>query len=436
MANQLPFASNIPLRDLVKNHKLGKPVGIYSICSSNQAALQAAMQLHRESGSMLLIESTCNQVNQDGGYTGMTPAKFAGYIKTLANEIGFPEEKVILGGDHLGPNPWKHESAEVAMRKAEELVRAYVTAGFIKIHLDASMPCQDDENLSAEEIARRTARMALQSENASQTYPDQNKPLYVIGTEVPAPGGLAAGNNQAVHISSVEDVEETIYVHRKELAKIGLEDMLPRIIAVVVSPGVEFGDHEVFPYERKKAGELKGFIEREQDLVFEAHSTDYQPMRLLREMVEDHFAILKVGPALTFAFREAIFRLAAIEEDMPGLDRAERSDLLNVIRTVMRDNPQHWQNHYSGSEDQIEYSLKYSYSDRIRYYWGFPEIKDAMRILLRNLRDNKIPGALLSQFFPSLYVETREKQEEIDPGDLIKTCITRVLQDYQSACGI
>lgn len=71
---------------------------------------------------------------------------------------------------------------------------------------------------------------------------------------------------------------------------------------------------QVHEYHREEAQTLSRFIEAQPGLVYEAHSTDYQSREALRALVEDHFAILKVGPALTFAFREAVFALAAIEE--------------------------------------------------------------------------------------------------------------------------
>ena len=63
----------------------------------------------------LLIEATCNQVNQDGGYTGMTPADFRRFVEGIAARTGFPADRLMLGGDHLGPNPWKSLPADQAM---------------------------------------------------------------------------------------------------------------------------------------------------------------------------------------------------------------------------------------------------------------------------------------------------------------------------------
>ena len=132
------------MRQLLRENLEGKRRGIYSVCTANRLVLEAAFAQAAHDGSLLLIEATCNQVNQQGGYTGMVPAQFRDYIHAIAEEMRFPIERVVLAGDHLGPNPWKDEPASVAMEKACIMVAAYAGAGFSKIHLDASMACADD----------------------------------------------------------------------------------------------------------------------------------------------------------------------------------------------------------------------------------------------------------------------------------------------------
>ena len=104
-------ATNAILADIVAVHKRGRPVGIYSICSAHPFVLDACVQQAIKDDSPLLIESTCNQVNQYGGYTGMTPLDFHDYVEGIAAKFNFPRERLILGGDHLGPSPWQEEPA-------------------------------------------------------------------------------------------------------------------------------------------------------------------------------------------------------------------------------------------------------------------------------------------------------------------------------------
>jgi D-tagatose-1,6-bisphosphate aldolase subunit GatZ/KbaZ len=86
--------------------------------------------------------------------------------------------------------------------------------------------------------------------------------------------------------------------------------------------------------------------------------------------VRDHFAILKVGPAATFAYREALFALAAIEAEL--LPAAQCSRLPQVLDEVMVAQPKHWQSYYQGDEAALRLLRSYSFSDRCRYYWGEP----------------------------------------------------------------
>jgi D-tagatose 6-phosphate 4-epimerase len=118
----------------VASRRRGQPEGITSVCSAHPLVLRAALRHGRENGSRVLIEATCNQVNHLGGYTGMQPADFVALVEKIADEEGFPVDRIILGGDHLGPNPWRNRPAQEAMVEAEEMVAAFIKAGFRKIH--------------------------------------------------------------------------------------------------------------------------------------------------------------------------------------------------------------------------------------------------------------------------------------------------------------
>ena len=283
------------LPERVAAHKRGSPLGVYSICSANPFVLEASVQQALQDGSPLLIESTCNQVNQEGGYTGMTPSDFRDYIQGIADKSGLPRERLILGGDHLGPGPWQHEPVESAMAKARVLVRDCVRAGYTKIHLDASSKCADDPADSPLErsiSARRTAELCLAAEESRKgLHYNGDAPYYVIGTEVPLPGGAQEGEDELA-VTKVEDAQETIELTREAFRRAGLGTAWERVIAVVVQPGVEYGDDSLFVYDRQAAARLSRFIEPFEKLVFEAHSTDYQSRDTLRMLVKDHFAIL------------------------------------------------------------------------------------------------------------------------------------------------
>ena len=426
------------LRDIISRNRTGHAAGVCSVCSAHPWVLEATLAETKRTGSLALIESTSNQVNQFGGYTGQTPAQFAVAVKKLAIAADFPSERLLLGGDHLGPHPWRQSSAQHAMEHAGEMVRDYVLAGYGKIHLDASMTCASDPAGALDPLvaAARAARLCRAAEDAWRRLPAGSPaPLYVIGTEVPIPGGeqLESG---APTVTRVEDARSTVAQHQAAFAKLGLEEAFSRVIGLVVQPGVEFGSDQVFAYDREPAKRLSFHLPEYPALVYEAHSTDYQPGRALRELVEDHYAILKVGPWLTFAMREAIFALAAVEREWLGWRTGvELSRLPEVLDGVMVRNPEHWKNYYQGGEGELRFARAYSFSDRCRYYWPRPEVRAALDRLVKNLTDRPAPLPLLSQFLPVQYEAVIDGSMAADPASLVKDRIAQVLRLYASATG-
>jgi D-tagatose-1,6-bisphosphate aldolase subunit GatZ/KbaZ len=416
------------LDEIVAAQKRGEAKGITSVCSAHPYVIRQTLKVCETFRVSPLIEATCNQVNQYGGYTGMTPKDFVAYVRGLAEEVNFPFENIILGGDHLGPNVWQNEPAESAMQKAEAMIRDYVEAGFTKIHLDCSMKLADDPQgvLDVEVVASRAAglgRVAEQSlpSPAGRWAGGEGAPRYIIGTEVPIPGGATA-HEETVSVTKVEDVQQTIQVTREAFLREGLESAWARVLGVVVQPGVEFGDDFVLPYKPSAAKELSGFIES-QPMIYEAHSTDYQTREALTDLVKDHFAILKVGPGLTFAFREAVFALAMMEDEL--IAKEQRSNIVQVLDDAMVKHPEPWRRHYRGTDEEQAFKRKYSLSDRARYYWVQPEAQDAFDRLMKNLGNDILPFTLLSQFVGKSGLTARQ---------VIEGKIEAVLKDYAAAC--
>jgi len=417
------------LQQLAIARRQFQPRGIYAICSAHPWVLEAAFDQAVEDGSDLLIEATSNQVNHVGGYTGMLPEDFRRRVLEIAASKGFNESRLILGGDHLGPNPWQKENATAAMQQAERTVEAYVKAGFQKIHLDASMACGGDpEPLSGETVAARAATLCAVAERAS----GEQKPVYVIGTEVPTPGGATESLNELA-VTSREAAAETLATHRRVLKQAGLADVWRRVIALVVQPGVEFNHDSVVDYDSSQAGHLTALLDEEEGLVYEAHSTDYQRPEAYRQLVRDGFAILKVGPALTFAMRETLTALSQIEGELVPHWRC--SHLVDVLERMMLDKPANWQHHYAGNEQAAHMLRRYSYSDRVRYYWHEQRVKEAVDVLMANLGSNSIPETLLSCFLPDEYRAVRTGTLKPDAHSLVIHRIRGVLLPYAAACG-
>ena len=422
------------LQHLIARHKQGDACGVTSVCSAHPAVVEASLRhAQRSDLPFVLFEATCNQVNQDGGYTGMRPDDFVEFVAGIAGRAGFDSSKIVLGGDHLGPNPWTALNADAAMNKAAVMVRDYVMAGFRKIHLDCSMSCAGDPfPLPEADIVRRAVRLC-QAAEAAFAKSGGEPPVYVIGTEVPVPGG-AAEFTEGIAVTSPAAALTTIDAHREAFGAAGLEEAWERVIASVVQPGVEFDNHQVIDYVPNKTRALSAAIEPLPGMVFEAHSTDYQARDALAALVRNHFAILKVGPGLTFALREALWALDAIEREWiaPG----KQARLRDVVMGVMHERPDHWRNYYKGDEREVAFDLAYSLSDRIRYYWPDPTIERARQRLYDNLRDDPPPVPLLMQYLPVALGATARNGAAFDPHEFAMAHIGAVLDDYQYACNV
>lgn len=427
---------SVPMNDRVKiiieANRKGLPYGVYSVCCAQPLVIYAAIRQAIIDESTVLIEATANQVNQFGGYTGMQPKDFVDFVAAIAMELGYLQDNIFFGGDHLGPVCWVNEPAESAMLKAEGLIEAYVRAGFKKIHLDTSMPCADDPSeLSDIIVAKRAAVLCAVAEKTAIECFGQSDLLYIVGTEVPPPGG-ATEEIESLEVTPVSRVQQTLEEHRKAFKEKELLSAWNRVIGLVVQPGVEFDHTSIIDYDSSKAQELSHFVTGVPNIVFEAHSTDYQNAQAYKELVNDHFAILKVGPQLTFAMREALFSLSYIEEELIPIK--ERSNLRAVCETEMLENNVYWNKFYQVLPSEATLYRRFSYSDRIRYYWNSNEITKTVDKLFSNLDKVTIPLPLISQFMPQEYLAIRKGSLQPKAKELVINKIMQVTDVYSAAC--
>lgn len=428
-----------PIKNIVNRYKNGKKIGIFSVCCSNNYVIEATMEKLLNKNIPLLVEATANQVDQFGGYTGMRPKDYANYIYEIADEVGFPKERIILGGDHLGPLTWKDIDAKEAMSNAKNLISEYVLAGFTKIHIDTSMPLKGDmesNKFGDDLIATRAAELCKAAEEAYVNLKKSNQsaihPVYIIGSEVPIPGGAQVEEEgEGPKVTKVEAFKNTIETFKNTFERYGLKDAFEYVVGIVVQPGVEFSSDYIWEYDRCEAKDLTNGLKAFPQLVFEAHSTDYQTAKALREMVEDGFVILKVGPALTFGFREGIFALNLIENELLKYDPSiELSNFIDILDFSMVKNPNYWINHYSGIGEKIKIERKYSLSDRARYYMPKEEVNFALEKLMSNLEEREIPITLISQFMHEQYKKVREGILKPTAKNILKDRIGEYIDDY------
>ena len=107
--------------------------------------------------------------------------------------------------------------------------------------------------------------------------------------------------------------------------------------------------------------------------------------------------------------------------------------IIEIIDTEMSNHPKYWDKHYQGEKNVLKFARKYSYSDRIRYYWPNERINKALDRLIENLSTHLIPLSLLSQYLPIQYRRVREGQISNLPKELISDKIKEVLTIYSDA---
>ena len=416
---------------LARRNRAGEPCALACVCSAHEDVLIASLGLARETGHPIVIEATSNQVNQFGGYTGMTPRDFVERVREIAFRIGTDPDLLRFGGDHLGPQAWKGEAPAQAMDKARVMVRAYVEAGFAKIHLDCSEGCAGEA--AQVDDATGAARAVALARTCEEHAPDPSRLAYVIGTEVPPPGGVRVSDaHDGIVPTSPGRARTTLGVYERAFEAAGLGQAWQRVVGLVVQPGLEFGPSGIDRFDIDSPDPLSEALRQAPHVCFEAHSTDYQHAPVYRELARRHFAFLKVGPALTFAYRQALYSLDHLRRWYRA-DGEDRPDLPALMEQLMREQPGHWRNHYDGEGGALVRQLHFGHADRIRYYWPERRARAAVADLMRDLSSLRVADPVVEQYFPPEVIERGKALESAEvgwPKALVHARIQAALRPY------
>lgn len=411
------------LRQIIALNRAGTAVAIPSVCTAHPDALLASLTLAQTLDQPIVVEATSNQVNQDGGYTGLRPADFISFVKDIASRAGVSHDRILFGGDHLGPQAWRKLPAAQALEKAHVMVAEYAAAGFTKIHLDCSEGCAGEPaQLSDSLTATRSAALAA---TALSHAPDPAKILFVIGTEVPPPGGARADDHGDIPPTMPQSARATLDAHRQAFTALGLP--LDQIGGLVVQPGVEFSPMDVHHLPLGRDPHLLDALTDWPGVCLEAHSTDYQHAEAYPRLAELGFAFQKVGPALTFAWREALYALDAIRAQNGW---ANGPTLADSMEQVMLAQPEYWQGHSHGATADPRTERHFGLADRIRYYWPVPAAQRAVEGLFADLGDKRLPDPLLSAHFSRAEIASARASHYPLPRALALARVQTALRPY------
>jgi D-tagatose-1,6-bisphosphate aldolase subunit GatZ/KbaZ len=413
----------LDLRQIVARNRAGVAIAIPSVCTAHADALEGSLTLAETLDQPIVVEATSNQVNQDGGYTGLKPADFISFVNDIATRAGVSQDRILFGGDHLGPQAWRKLPADQAMAKAQKMVADYAAAGFTKIHLDCSEGCAGEPAQLPDQVT--AARSAALAATALKHAPDPDHLLFVIGTEVPPPGGARTDDHGDIPPTTPESAKATLDAHAEafEAAHIPLD----QIGGLVVQPGVEFSPMEVHHLPLARDPGLLAALTDWPHLCLEAHSTDYQHPEAYPRLAQLGFAFQKVGPALTFAWREALYALDTIRAQNGW---ATGPSLPDTMEEVMLAQPGYWQAHIHGHTADPRTERHFGLADRIRYYWPDPNAQAAVRRLLADLDDKRLPNPVLSAHFAPDEIATARVSPYPLPRALALARVQTALRPY------
>jgi D-tagatose-1,6-bisphosphate aldolase subunit GatZ/KbaZ len=251
--------------------------------------------------------------------------------------------------------------------------------------------------------------------------------MFVIGTEVPPPGGARADEHGDIAATTPASAAATMAAHIAAFQAAGLADVVAQIGGLVVQPGVEFSPMQVHDLPMQRDPRLLTALADYPGICLEAHSTDYQHPAVFPRLAQLGFAFQKVGPALTFAYREAIYALDSLRQQAGW---ATTEPLFTTMERLMLADPGYWTGHYHAASGDLRVQRHFGLADRIRYYWPLPEAAAAVSAVLHDLENRALPTPLLWQGFTPAVIAQAQTIAAPLPQALIQASIQAALMPY------
>ena len=166
------------------------------------------------------------------------------------------------------------------------------------------------------------------------------------------------------------------------------------------------------------------------NFVYEAHSTDYQPKKVLEKLVQNNFKFLKVGPELTYNFTRSLFFMNRLEKKFL---KKKNSNFKKNLYLSMKKNKIYWKDYYKKNKNNM---LLNSKLDRSRYYLNSKDVVHSLKLLKQNINSinkKKIKYFLRENIKKDYFEYYNEKLSNYDNIKLI--FISMPLSKYYEACG-
>lgn len=351
---------------------------LLAVCPNSMSVIKAALRSAKRNNAPIKFAATLNQIDGDGGYTGLTQFEFTKLLRNEANAINY-RGQYIVAIDHGGPwlkdiqniEKWDTEKAMNAIKKSFEDA---ISAGYDLIHVDPTVDIflSKVESIDIKLVADRTVELIHHAEQFRRK--NNIAPIsYEVGTEE-VHGGLAD-----------EFVFDTFILQLKEgLKKSGLSDVWPCFIVGKVGTDLHTTtfDKTVARKLTEKVKPLGSYIK--------GHYTDGVTNP------EDYplcgMGAANIGPEFTISEYEALIELEQTELEYNK--KGEIAQLSNIKKTLWRlvYESNRWKKWLQG--DEAEKSFEQLSEDRqnwlvqtgCRYIWQHPEALVARYKLYENLK--------------------------------------------------
>lgn len=355
----------------------GIPRTIFAACPNSPTVIRASLRAAKRNNAPIYFAATLNQVDCDGGYTGMTQEDFTRLVRFETERVHFTGP-VIVAIDHGGP--WLKDrqrtekwSTEDAMNGVKKSFEAAVLAGYDLIHVDPTVDINvpKGEIIDIHVVAARTVELIAHTEafRKSKGLPAIS---YEVGTEE-VHGGLADETTFDTFITEL----------KKGLINAGLPDIWPCFIVGKVGTDLDttLFDGEVAKRLTSKVRPLGSYIK--------GHYTD--DVANPQDYPLCGMGAANVGPEFTISEYRALCELEQMEKDYHAEGRvAVLSHMKEILLEEVHESHR-WEKWLHADEQGLDLcELTPERQDWIvatccRYIWQQPRPLSARGTLYANL---------------------------------------------------
>jgi tagatose-1,6-bisphosphate aldolase non-catalytic subunit AgaZ/GatZ len=350
---------------------------IFAACPNSLSVIRAALKAARRCNAPVKFAATLNQVDLDGGYTGLTPSEFVKTINLHAQNLDVVSP-VIIAVDHGGPwlkdihrtGNWPFSKTMSAVKQSFE---AAIKAGYDLLHVDPTVDVTlpRGQNISIETVAERTLELIEHSEKFRR---DNNYPRisYEVGTEE-VHGGLA---DLAVFRKFLE-------LLKRGLEQKGLHDVWPCF--VVGKVGTDLHTTTFDPSVARQLTEIAG----QYGSLIKGHYSDN--VTNPEAYPESGMGAANIGPEFTEMEYDALINLEQVQQTLFEEGKiARRAPMKEKLweAVVQSGRWRKWlnsdedpDNFYANSGERQLWLVKTG----CRYIWEEPEVVSTRTRLYQNL---------------------------------------------------